>query len=424
MEVVATGKSFRNYLFFWSGQLFSLLGSMVVHFVIIWYLTITTESAMVLALANFFYFLPFIAAAPIAGVFSDRWNRKSLIITVDSLQALATFVLILLFFYNITDLWIIFIFIGIRSVFQAFHQPTVNAIIPTMVPKEKLSRINGLNFLFSGFVQLVAPMVAATLLVFLSVNKALWIDVITFYIALIPLLFISIPRVKKKAEIEMGREESFIHQFKEGFQTLKSVPGMVTLLIFAALLNFLIQPLSVLLSLFVHSLHGGQEVEYAIVSAGFQAGLILGAIITSVKKTWKRKIRITFISIALFMLGYTILALTPYKGYIFMIAITFFMGFFLPIVNTVYQTIMQTNIPHEKLGRVSSIDSTLSMVMMPIGALVAGPLAESFGIPFVFIACGILGIIITLGTYYLTGVRKLKFNEHFEIEKPLYLERE
>ena len=149
MEIIPTSKSFRQYLTFWAGQIFSLLGSMVVHFVIMWYLTVTTESPMVLALASFFYFLPMIIIMPVAGVFTDRHNRKKIIMIVDSLQALATVILIMLLAMGLSNVWIIFLFIGIRSIFQAFHQPTVNAVVPTMVPKEKLSRVNGLNFLFN-----------------------------------------------------------------------------------------------------------------------------------------------------------------------------------------------------------------------------------------------------------------------------------
>ena len=97
MEIIPTGSSFRQYMAFWGGQIVSLLGSIVVQFVLMWYLTISyPENPLVLSLASFFYFLPMIFAMPIAGVFSDRWNRKKLIIIVDSSQAFATFILIIL----------------------------------------------------------------------------------------------------------------------------------------------------------------------------------------------------------------------------------------------------------------------------------------------------------------------------------------
>ena len=185
MEEIPNQKTFKNYLIFWSGQLFSLLGSMVVHFVITWWIQEKTGSAWFLALASFLYFLPMLIATPIAGVLSDRINRKKIIITADSLQAFTTFILILLFLMDFTSIGIILLFIIFRSIFQGFHQPTVYSVIPLMVPKEKLSRINGVNFLFSGLVQLIGPALGAMLSLFLSLHQILWIDIITFFVGAI-----------------------------------------------------------------------------------------------------------------------------------------------------------------------------------------------------------------------------------------------
>ncbi|TFG10704.1 MAG: MFS transporter, partial [Promethearchaeota archaeon] len=228
MEIIPTKKSFQEYLFFWIGQVFSLFGSQVAIFVLIWWLEVETQNPVVLSFASFSFILPYVLAAPIAGVFSDRLNRKSLIITVDFLQAMATLTLIILMTLGFQDLWIIFTILAFRSVCQAFHQPTVNAIIPTMVPKEKLSRINGVNILFSGFVQLIAPMFGALLLAFFTVSQALMVDVITFIFGIIPLIFITIPSVKAtNQEEEQVKKETFSQQFMEGFHTLKNTPGMI-----------------------------------------------------------------------------------------------------------------------------------------------------------------------------------------------------
>ena len=121
MEEIANQETFRNYIIFWSGQLFSLLGSMVVHFMVTWWIQRETENPFFLALSTLLYILPMIIATPIAGVLSDRINRKKIIIIVDSLQAFVTFILIILFILDYTVIWLIFIFIAIRSVFQGFH---------------------------------------------------------------------------------------------------------------------------------------------------------------------------------------------------------------------------------------------------------------------------------------------------------------
>jgi len=409
MEIIPTKKSFRQYMTFWTGQTFSLLGSMVVQFVIIWYLTITTRSPMVLAFANFFYFLPMILFMPVAGVFSDRHSRKMIIMIADSMQALTTVFLIIFLVMGFTNVWIIFLFIGIRSMFQAFHEPTVNAVVPTMVPKEKLSRVNGLSFLFGGVVQMIGPMLAGTLLIFLVVSQALWIDVITWLMAFIPLVFITIPLVRSKREKEES-DSSFIEEFKDGFKTLKSIPGFIILMIMAMLLNFLIQPFSTLISYFAAVIHDASPFEYALISVGFQGGIIGGAILTTLKKHWKNKVKVTFSVLVVVMIAYSMFALAPYRDFLYMIVFTFIMGFMLPIVNTLFQTIQQTVIPHEKLGRVSSIDLTLSMIITPIGALLAGPLGELLGVVNLFFMSGVLGVLVLVIIYFFTGIRHVDYD--------------
>ena len=101
MECQADPAAFRSYLTFWSGQLVSLLGSSVAQFVIIWWITLKTESALYLSLASLLGFAPMIILSPFAGVFVDRWSRKRLIGIVDFLQALATVALILMFSLDI-----------------------------------------------------------------------------------------------------------------------------------------------------------------------------------------------------------------------------------------------------------------------------------------------------------------------------------
>ena len=145
-------------------------------------------------------------------------------------------------------------------------------------------------------------------------------------------------------------------------------------------------------------------------SVGFQGGIISGAILTTLKKKWKKKIRVSFSVLVVVMIAYSMLALAPYRAFLYMMVMAFIMGFMLPIVNTLYQTIQQTVVPHEKLGRVSSIDSTFSMVIMPVGALLAGPLGEILGVANLFFICGILGVVVLIILYFFTGIRHVNYD--------------
>ncbi|MHA1914319.1 MAG: MFS transporter [Promethearchaeota archaeon] len=418
MEEIANKDTFRSYMLFWSGQLFSLLGSMVVFFVITFWVADVYGDPVISAFSSFLFILMMTICMPIAGVIADRVNKKKLILVVDSLQAFTTFLLIMFFQFNLANIWIVYIFISLRSVFQAFHVPTVNAIIPTMVPKDKLSRINGVNYLFTGVVQLFAPFLGALLMIFFSVYMIFWIDIVTFFIALLPLLLITIPSVKQINHSEKaGEKSSFIREFKLGFKALKLVPGLIIMIVLSMFLNFLIRPVDSLMALFIIDVHGGGAVHIAFSQMVFTGGMIAGAILTSLKKNWNNKMRVIFISIMVALIGYMTFAVAPSGSFLIVGLGGAILGFNMPIINSLYQTFLQTTVPADKLGRVTSIDHTLSSLISPFGSLLSGPLALLLGIPALFFYCGLIGVLVTIGFWSFTGIRKVNIDSEKELEK-------
>ena len=213
--------------------MFSILGSSITQFVIIWWLTIITGSPTILSIASFAYILPLTIVFLIAGVITDRWNRKKIIVVVDSLQAFITLILIILFNLGVENPILIIIINSLLGLFQGFHIPTVSAIVPTMVPKDKLSRMNGVNFLMRSFIQIIGPIIAAVLLALFPIKIILWLDPITFLIAFVPLILIKIPSIKP--EIDSKKKNSFREDFKIGFQTLKVIPVVLMMLLITCL---------------------------------------------------------------------------------------------------------------------------------------------------------------------------------------------
>ena len=418
MEELANSTTFKEYLFFWTGQLFSLLGSMVVFFVITWWIADVYESEILLAFATFLGILTYTISMPVAGVIADKFNRKIVILVADSSQAFLTFLLILFFTFGMANISMVLTFIALRFICQAFHAPTVNSVIPTMVPKDKLSRINGINFLFTGVVQLLAPFIGATLIIFLAIETILWIDVITFFIALIPLLMVNIPKVNHINKTEDSKERlKFLKEFKLGFKTLILVPGLLIMAILSMLLNFLVSPINALMPLFIIKNHNGGPELLAFSEMVFTGGLIGGAILTSIKKRWNNKLRVIFFSILGAMVGYMIFALAP-RGSLLILGIGgAILGFNLPIINSLYQTFLQLAVPADKLGRVSSIDSTLSSAISPVGALLSGPLAVLIGIPMLFFSCGLIGAVITVAFWSFSGIKNIDIDNLNTLEE-------
>ncbi len=390
-EEKPTSKTFRHYMFFFSGQLVSILGSSIVQFVITWWITIETESPVLISISVFLGTLPMVVLTPIAGVFTDRWNKKLAILIADSLQALITFWLIIVFIFAASNIWAIILINGLRGLFQAFHFPTVNALIPIMVPKEKLSRINGINYIFTGLIQVIGPGIAGTLLTLFVINQILWIDIITFFIALVPLLSISIPQLEKGEEEQ--KEFSFKRDFNEGIAVLKTTPLLLILIVLTTFKNFLKMPFNTLIPFYVEIFHSGNALDLALVMALYQGGLFFGALLTTIKKKWKHMQLIILIGFILGDIGYIIVTFTPI-GLFLMIGIgAFILGAMIPVVNVMLLTLIQTQIPPDKQGRVISILVSIASAIVPVGTIISGPLAEIIGIINLYFFSAILGFI-------------------------------
>lgn len=409
MEEKADKSSFKSYLFFWSGQLVSILGSSVVYFVLLWWLVDETESAVALSIGSVSYFVPFILVSLIAGVVADRYDRKKVIFIVDSLQAFSTFIMILYFAFDIMEFWYLYFFFAFRSVCQAFHQPTQSAIIPTMVPKDKLSRINGISFLLTGLINIAGPMIGATLLIFLTVEQALWIDIITYLIAIVPLLLIKIPSFHKETEDQ--KRESIGKEFKSGFKILTAVPGLMALILQAMVWNFFVQPIGTLLVYYIRVIHNGSVVDFALISMSFNVGILAGGIITSIKKEWKYKVPIIISAAIIHAIVYALFSFVPSGFFYLMMLYSAIRGLTMPIINALYFTILQLKVPSDKLGRITSIDNTLSFISIPLGSILAGPLAVIIGIgPLFFISASSI-IVVEILVYFFTKIRSLDSEE-------------
>jgi len=412
MDTSTSEQTFKSYLFFWGGQLFSILGSSVIRFVIVWWIAEETLNPITVSIAFFLGALPMVIIPPIVGVFIDRWNRKIVIALADSLQAFITFIMILLFLTGIANVWLIMTMNIFRGICQAIHFPTVNAIIPIMIPKKHLSRMNAINYLFTGVIQIIGPVVGATLLALFEIEQILWVDVFTFFIAIIPLLLIKIPSILPKSD--QTEKFSYFKEFKDGINILKSVRSFLILIIFISVINLLNMPFTTQMSLFVLIDHSGGELDFALVSVFLQIGIVIGAIIASTKKHWKHKELIILYSVFIGVGGYSITTLAP-KGYFLLMGIgSLIHASMIPIANTMFLTILQTKVPPETQGRVFSIVASIAAAITPLGMIISGPLAVFFGIRLLFIIVLYLQVVSVVITWYFTDIKKIIYEESNE----------
>ena len=404
----ATKSSYKQYLSFFAGQLFSIIGSMTIHFAIIWWITVETGSATLLSLAATISFVPLLVMIPIAGVYCDIWDRKKVIIISDLLQALTTLCIIISFISGNPNIWFVVGLNGLRGIFQAFHSPASNAIIPLMIPKENLSRMNGMRFASFGMVSILSPIIASALMAVFTIQQILWVDIITFGLAMIPMFFIKIPKIQSHKKNK--QKSSFTKELKLGFKTVVEIKGLNLLMIWSLLINFVLRPFHVLLPYYVNITHSGSVSNFALVMIMSQIGWVLGSIIASTKKNWKNKGAIVLYTAVIACIGNIIVAFAPQQAYWVIGLGRLICTAMISWGVAVYYTILQISVPLEKQGRIYSFDMFISNLIAPIAMGISGPIADLIGIVPYFAIIGILGIFINV-IMHAAGMGKLKYNE-------------
>jgi DHA3 family macrolide efflux protein-like MFS transporter len=381
----------------WSGQAFSIFGSMLVQFALIWWITKTTGSATILAMASLVGLLPQVFLGPLVGAMVDRWNRRITMIVADSLVAAATLVLAALFWLNVIQVWHVFVLMFIRSIAGIFHWSAMQASTTLMVPKEFFSKLQGLNSMLNGGLNIISAPLGALLLEWLPMQGILAIDVSTAFIAVIPLLFIMIPQLEKKAVSASGKSQTNVWEdFRQGLAYVKSWPALMILLGMATLINFLLNPGFSLLPILVTKHFGGQALQLGYMESGWGIGVILGGLLLSIWGGFKRRMVTSMLGLFGIGIGSLFLGLLPPSALPFAIIAMFWLGFANPICNGPLLAVVQTAVAPEMQGRVFTLISSLAAGMSPLGLIVAGPVADALGVQTWFVVGGVGTILIAL----------------------------
>ncbi len=374
---------------------------------IIWWITIETQSALYLALSVTLGFGTQVALTPLTGVLVDRWSRRQLIAIVDLLQAIVTFGLIYLFFTGNVIIWYVLLILSIRGALQAFHLPAVQAIIPVLVPRSKLSRMNGLDYFMNGLILLIGPILAVLLLTNWEIYEILWVDVLTFMIAVIPLLLITIPSIKHKASV-VKEKVSFQREFMEGLRFIKKTPGLLTMLMVFSITNFFMPAVFILLPLWVTVVHNAGVEQLAFLMALQQVGMIPGAALMTVWKGFNRKVVGVVIGILLGYVGLLLITLAPIGSFWVMGIGMVLVGLTVPISNVSSQTIWQSVVPLNLQGRVFSVRVTIAQASLPIATLISGILADIIGLKLLFLIFIVLGLVSIAYSWFMTSLPQIE----------------
>ena len=398
----------------WTGQAFSLFGSALVQFALVWWLTQKTGSATILATATLAGMLPQIVLGPFAGALVDRWNRRLIMILADASIALSTLLLAYLFAIGKVEIWHVFAIMAARSLGGAFHFPAMSASTPLMVPEKHLTRIGGLNQTLMGLMNMIAPPVGALLITVLPTQGVLFIDIGTAALAIVPLFFLNIPQPERLVTSSPAEKTSLLTDVRAGLTYVRSWPGLVAILFMALFLNFLLTPTGALMPLLITKFFGRGALEFGLMDSAWGFGVIAGGILLGIWGGFKKKVVTSMLGIIGIGIGVSLVAFAPANLFPLALAGMAFAGVANPIANGPLGALLQTIVRKDMQGRVMSLVNSGATAMTPLGLLIAGPVSDVIGIRSWFWIAGVITLIMGLAGFFMPIVMNVENNHSNE----------
>ncbi|MGI5896569.1 MAG: MFS transporter [Oscillospiraceae bacterium] len=375
----------RDIILFLSGQTISLFGSSLVQFAIIWHITLTTSSGLMVTISTLCGFLPQLLISLFAGVWADRYSRRVLIMAADGVIAFFTLVLALLFLSGHQELWLLFTVLGIRSVGQGIQTPAVNAMIPQLVPTDKLMRINGINGSIQSLTMVLSPAISGTLLGTAGIVSTFFVDVGTAAIAIVIMFTLKVPKLVREA---VQTEKGYLHELKTGMLYAWKHPFIKVLLIVYAFFMFFITPAAMLTPLMVTRSFGDEVWRLTLNEMIFSVGSIVGGVVVASWGGFQNRLRTIGAFCMLFGILTAVLGL-PWNFWIYLF-IMLLVGSCMPFISSPFMVLLQETTDPDKQGRVFSLVQIVTTAAVPLGTAVFGPVADVVSIEVLLIITGVI----------------------------------
>ena len=394
----------RNAVFFLISQCITLLGSSIVQFAIVWYVTLKTSSGVWVSALTVAAYLPQFIISFSAGVWADRHPRKRLIIASDAVIALSTLALVLIMPHIGEEaplLAALIIISIIRSLGTGVQTPAVNAAIPLLVPEDRLMKFNGINATMQSLVQFAAPAAAGAVLSFGTLRATLMIDIFTAIAGIGMLAAVAVPFTKS------AESASMLSEMKAGLKYAVSDSFVGPLLLMFGIFIFLCVPAGFLATLFVSRYYGDTYWYLTAVEVTGFIGMTVGGLIIGAWGGFANRVKTLILGMLAFGILAVLMGVTD--SFVVYLVLMGVYGVALTLVQTASTTLLQENAEPSMQGRMFGLFGAMYSGFLPLGMAVFGPLSDAVPMRLLMIASGVLllimaAVILMSRSFYLHGM--------------------
>lgn len=357
----------------WLGQIISVLATNMTVFALTIWVFEETGSATALGLMQVFFITPLLIVTPLAGVLVDRHNRKMMMMVSDLTAGLATILILTLQAFGALEVWHLYAAAILQGLGNAFQWPAYSATISTMIPKEKLGRANGMMSLIDMGPGILAPMLAGALLPVIGLTGILSLDVVTFVLAVLVLVFVHIPQPVRTAEGAQA-QGNILKEAAFGFRYIFARPSLLGLQLVFFFGNLCFGIAMTVLAPMILLRTGNDAVSLGLVQSAGAIGGVVGGILMSAWGGFKRRVHGVLAGWIVSSFFFSLVGLgTSLPLWIAAMALSSLIA---PVINGSNQAIWQSKVAPDVQGRVFSARMLIAWMTNPISPLIAGTLAD------------------------------------------------
>lgn len=391
----------RIVITIWIGQAFSILTAYASMYAGVWYVTETTDSAFMLAIASLCSMLPQGLLSPIGGVVADRFNRKYVLMAADAFVGAMALIMGMIVFMGHVSVGLVLVMSALRSVGQAFHMPAMESTMPLLVPKRHLVRINTLNQSLWSMALIVGPVFGIFLYTTIGFEMVLFLNALGCALAVLTLATAKIPDFHDTSD----EARHPLKSLKAGFATLNADRGLLVMAGIVMLVMAMYAGINSLFPLMTYDQFNGDGYMASVVEAAYGVTSLVGMGILFAWGGGRRLLRLVALSgfgagVLLILTG----LLTP-EMFVFFVVLTGISGVVEAFFNGPLLAVLQKRVPPEKMGRVMGLFTTVTALSSPIGLALAGACAEFTGVANWFI---IAGVVVSAGGVLLGALPILR----------------
>lgn len=417
-------RKFSNFILLWATQTLSRLGSSLTPFALILWAYGKTGSALSTALLTVSSYVPYILLSLPVGTLTDRMNKKRLMLLSDTAAALCTLTILFVWLSGNLELWHLYLVNAITGTAQTFQQPASEVATTLVTPEDKYQKAGSLNALAYSVINMASPVIATALYSVGGLTLVIIVDLSTFTVAFLSLLFfVRIPEMKK----EKHEDSHIMMDLKEALSFLRTNMGILQVILFLAAINFIASIYNAALPAMILSFESESVLAAVRSTAGI--AMIIGSAIATIMPAPRSRVRMIIISLFIsmstenFMLSFSrnpaIWCMGAFLGWLC-----------IPVMNTNLDALMRSQIPSDIQGRVYSARNMLQFFTIPLGYLAGGFLVDAVfepfmadragtalnqmfgtgkgsGAAFLFAVIGMMGVLVCMIFSRLKAMRRL-----------------